>query len=215
MNAEPKELNLTAPKVLEAYGFAGDRLNFNDVYNSTHINIQIPHYVGMDQGHTVRARWASGRYTYNTETLTIGIPAPQNFKIPRLEVIDSIGSLVTVNYSVRTAPGTPLIISKSLTLNVDAQDFDLIEPRLSVDRKKVTVKFVNMGPGYTVRVRWHGTIVHDTETKPIVDNSSMAFDIPTSWIQENMGKLVLINYSVHRSGTTNNLMFSQLLRVML
>lgn len=215
MNAELNQLNLIAPKVLEAYGLAGDRLNFNDVNSSTHINVQVPHYVGMDKGHSVRVRWASGRFTYDTETLTIGTPATQNFKIPRLEVIDSIGSLVTVNYSLRTAPGTPLVISKSLTLNVDAQDFDLIEPRLSEDKKKVTVKFVNMTLGYTVRVRWHGTTVHDTETKPIVNSSSIAFDIPASWVQENIGRSVLINYSVYRSGSGNNLMFSQLLRTTL
>ncbi|MHC8371055.1 hypothetical protein ACYZT2_09630 [Pseudomonas sp. MDT1-85] len=215
MNADLNKLNLTAPKVLEAYGAAGDHLNFNAVYNSTHINVQIPHYVGMDKGHTVRVRWVSGRYKYDTETLTIGVPAPQNFKIPRLEVIDSIGSLVTVNYSVRTAQGLPLIISYALTLNVDAQEFDLVEPWLSADRKKVTVKFLNMRPGYTVRVRWHGRNVHDTDAKPIVDSSSIAFDTPASWVQENIGRTVSINYSVRHSGSNDNLMFSRVLRVSL
>jgi hypothetical protein len=213
MTTELKTINLVAPKVLEAYGADGKRLNFNDVYDRPHVNVEVPHYVGMLNGHTVRVRWTNGRYEYNTETLTIDTPAPLNFKIPRLEVIDSIGALVTVNYSVRLTPGAPLIISKSLSLNVDKQDFDLSEPRLSDDRKKVTVKFLNMTLGYTVRVRWHGVVVRDTESQPIQNSSSMTFDIPANWITENTGKSVLINYSVHRSESNDNLMFSRLLRI--
>lgn len=212
MITEQKNFNLTPPKVLEAYG-AGNRLNLNDIYNSSHVNVQVPHYIGMLRGHAIRMRWTNGRYKFDTEILTVGTPAPINFKVPRLEVIDSIGSLVTVNYSVRTEPGTPLIISKSLSLSIDPQLFDLSEPRLSSDRKKVTVKFFNMIPGYTVRVRWHGVRVHDTETKPINNSSSISFDIPSTWTSENIGATVLINYSVHHSNTNENLMFSRLLRV--
>ena len=215
MNAELTGFNLIAPKVLKSYGPAGDRLNFNDVYSDPYVEVVIPHYVGMTKGHIIRVRWASGRYKYDTDTLTISTPGPQTLKIPRLEVIDSIGSKVAVNYSVREASGLPLLISKSLTLNVDAQDFDLVEPRLTADRKKVTVKFLNMKTGYTVRVRWYGKVVRDTDTKPIINDSSIAFDIPLPWIQENIGNLVLINYSVYRSGSTDNLMFSQILRVQL
>lgn len=213
MTVELKTFNLVAPKVLEAYGTNGNRLNFNDVYNSTHVNVQIPHYVGMLNGHSVRVRWTNGRYKYDSETLTVGTPSPLNFKIPRLEVIDSIDSLVTVNYSVRLNPGVPLIISKSLSLNVDEQVFDLPEPRLSVDRNKVTVKFLNMTPGYTIRIRWHGVVIRDTESQPIQNSSSMAFDIPANWIKENTGKTVLINYSVRRSGSNDNLMLSRLRRI--
>ena len=215
MSTETRALDLLPPKVLEAYGTNGDRLNFNDVYNNNHINVQVPQYVGMTTGQTLRARWTSGRYVYETETLTVGQPAPQIFKIPRLEVIDSIGSLVTVNYSVRTVSGLPLQISKALTLRVDPQSFDLVEPRLSEDRKTVTVKFLNMTTGFTVKVRWHGIVVRDTESKPILNDSSIPFSIPASWGSENVGKTVLINYSVYRSGSNDNLMFSKLLRLAL
>lgn len=215
MSTETRALDLLPPKILEAYGTNGDRLNFNDVYNNTHINVQVPQYVGMTTGQTLRARWTSGRYVYETQTLTVGQPAPQIFKIPRLEVIDAIGGLVTVNYSVRIASGLPLQISKALTLRVDAQSFDLVEPRLSGDRKTVTVKFLNMTAGFTARVRWHGTVVRDTESKPILNDSSMPFAIPANWVSENIGKSVVVNYSVHRSGSNDNLMFSKLLRITL
>ncbi|QXI24316.1 hypothetical protein HU724_008550 [Pseudomonas iranensis] len=215
MSTELNALDLTAPKVLEAYGADGKRLNFNDVYNSTHVNVQVPHYVGMLGGQTVRVRWTNGRYKYDTETLTVSIPGKLNFRIPRLEVIDSIGSLVTANYSVRLSLDAPLLISKALSLSIDPQIFDLSEPRLSADRKNVTVKFLNMASGYTVRVRWHGVVVRDTESQPIQNSSSMAFSIPANWITENAGKIVSINYSLHRSGSNDNLMFSRVLRVML
>lgn len=215
MSTELNALNLTAPKVLEAYGADGNRLNFNDVYHKTHVTIQVPHFDGMLGGQAVTGRWTNGRAKYDTETLTVGIPGPLNFGIPRLEVIDSISSLVTVNYSVRLSPGTPLLISKSLSLNLDQQIFDLSEPRLSGDRKNVTVKFLNMTSGYTVRVRWHGVVVRDTESQPIQNSSSMAFGIPPGWITENAEKIVLINYSVDPSGSNDNLMFSRVLRVSL
>ncbi|MHC8340331.1 hypothetical protein [Pseudomonas sp. HLT2-19-2] len=212
MDAELNALNLIAPKVLEAYGSDGDRLNFNDVYNNPHINAQV-NFEGLSRGHQIQVRWATGNYVYKTETLTVGTPGPMLFKIPRLEVIDSIDSIVAVNYSVRLTPDAPLIISKSLTLNVDGQLYDLSKPRLSADRKEVTVKFLNMTTGYTVRVRWHGVVVRNTETQPIQNSSSMAFNIPASWVSENTNKAVLINYSVHQSNSNDNLMFSRLLRV--
>ncbi|MGV8886500.1 MAG: hypothetical protein ACOH2P_00205 [Pseudomonas sp.] len=212
MDTELNALNLIAPKVLEAYGAGGDRLNFNDVYNNPHVNIEV-NFEGMLRGNQIQVRWATGQYVYETETLTVGTPAPMPFKIPRLEVIDSIASSVAVNYSVRATPSASLIISKSLTLKVDPQSFDLSEPRLSADRKKVTVKFLNMTTGYTVRVRWHGVVVRDTETQPIQNSSSMAFNIPTSWVSENTNKTVLINYSAHQSGSNDNLMFSRLRRI--
>lgn len=214
MNATVNALNLVPPKVPKAYGVEGNRLNINDIYWDKYVEVQTD-YIGMLKGHAVRVRWVTRNHVYDSEILTVETPGPLIFRIPRLEVIDAIGGIATVNYSVRPKPNEPLLISKSLTLNVDQQMFDLSEPRLSADRKNVTVKFLNMTPGYTVRVRWHGVIVRDTETQPIQNTSSMTFNIPTAWITENAGKTVLINYSVHRSGSNDNLMFSRLLRITL
>jgi hypothetical protein len=214
MNATVNVFNLVPPKVLKAYGIKGNHLNINDIYRDKYVEVQTD-YIDMLKGHAVRARWVTRNHVYNSEILTVETPGPLTFKIPHLEVIDAIGGIATVNYSVRPTPNEPLLISKSLTLNVDQQMFDLSEPRLSADRKNVPVKFLNMTPGYTVRVRWHGVVIRDTETQPIQDTSSMAFDIPASWITENAGKTVPINYSVHRSGSNDNLMFSRLLRITL
>ncbi len=212
MEIEQVSWDLRRPTVIEA---PTDQLNFNAVYGKHYIYVQIPYYIGMLAGHTVKVRYASGRNTHHSETLKVTKPSPLNVAIPILEVVDSIDSSVSVSYSVRPNPGAPLQNSEILDLSVMEQTFDLPRPRLSSDRKNVTVKFLNMVPGYTVRVRWHGVVVRDTESLPIQNESSMSFSIPTGWVSENWGKQVIINYSVHRSGSDDNLMFSRLLRVML
>lgn len=212
MAIEQVSWDLRRPKVLEA---PADQLNFNDVYGRQYINVQVPHYTGMVAGHTLKACFASGRHTFRTETLTVAKPSPQILRIPILEVIDAIYSLTSVSYSVRTRAGAPVIYSEILDLTVTGQPFDLPKPRLSNDRRHVTVKFLNMVPGYTVRVRWHGVVVRDTKSLPIQNDSSMSFSIPEQWLSENRGKEVPINYSLHKSGSVDNLMFSRLLRVTL
>lgn len=204
--------DLRRPKVLEA---PADKLNFNDVYGRQHINVQVPHYPGMIAGHSLKIRFASGRHTFRTETLTVAKPSPQNLIIPILEVIDAIDSETSVSYSVRPGSGAPLIYSEILDLTVAEQSFDLPKPKFFADRRTVTVKFLNMAPGYTVRVRWHGVMVRDTEIQPILDDSSMSFAIARQWVTENFGKTVHINYSVHQSGSNDKLMFSRVLRITL
>lgn len=212
MAIEQMSWDLRRPKVLEA---PADQLNFNNVYGRHYINVQVPHYTGMVAGHTLKVRFASGRHTFRTETLTIAKPSPINLIIPILEVVDAIDSEASVSYSVRPGVNAPLIYSEMLDLNVTEQPFDLTKPRLSNDRSNVAVKFLNMVPGYTVRVRWHGVVVRDTGILPTQNDSSMNFSIPEQWRSENRGKEVLINYSLHRSGSGDNLIFSRLLRVTL
>ncbi len=67
--------------------------------------------------------------------------------------------------------------------------------------------------GYSVRVRWTGTTTRDTETQAVTTGQSNTFDIPTAWITENRGKTVLINYSIVRTNSSEQRMFSQVLRV--
>lgn len=210
MAIEQLSWDLRRPKVLEA---PADQLSFNTVYGRQYINVQVPHYTGMVAGHTIKACFASGRHTFRTETLTVAKPSPQNLIIPILEVVDAIDSVTSVSYSVRPGAGAPVIYSEILDLLVTEQPFDLPKPRLSNDRRNVTVKFLGMVPGYTVRVRWHGVVVRDTENQPIQNDSSMSFSIPEQWRSENKDREVSINFSLHRSGSDDNLMFSRLLRV--
>ncbi|WP_448092190.1 hypothetical protein [Pseudomonas lini] len=204
-----------APKVLEAYGAQGERLKMADIYYATHITIQVPPYPGMAIGQTLRARWASERHVYDSPITTVQRVGPMNFNVPRLEVIDAIGTKVPVEYTVRNFPNGPLHRSRVLPLAVDPQALDLTPPRLTTDRTRVTVRFPGMAAGYHARVRITGVATRETDWQELKADVTAEFRIPRTWIDENEGKDVLFNYSIHRSGSTDNLMFSQLLRVTL
>ncbi|CAN1603360.1 protein of unknown function [Pseudomonas mediterranea] len=50
--------------------------------------------------------------------------------------------------------------------------------------------------------------IRDTETQDVTTGQANVFDIPSTWIIENSGKPVLINYSIVRKNSTEQRMFS-------
>jgi len=219
LTSDPKPLDikttieLQLPKVLEAYGARGDRLKMADIYYATHVTIQIPQYLGMAIGQTIRARWASVRQIYDSPITTVEKVGPMNFSVPRLEVVDAIASTVPVSCTVRTYPNGPLHRSQALPLAVDAQAFVLTPPRLTPDQTTVTIRYPGMATGYHARVRLAGVVTRKTAWQDLKTGVTAEFSIPASWIVENKGKTVLINYSVNRPGIDEHSMFSQVLRV--
>ena len=209
----PIELKL--PKVLEAYGALGDRLKMGDIYNARHVTVQIPHYQGMAIGHTIRVRWASARNTYDSAITTVEKVGPMDFTVPRLEVVDAIGSTVRVSFTVRRIPNGPLHRSEALLLAVDPQKFVLTPPRLTPDQTTVTIRYTGMATGYHARVRVAGVVTRKTEWQDLKTGITAEFSIPAIWIAENKGRTVLINYSVNRPGINEHSQFSQVLRVAL
>ena len=213
MHSTSTTLDPANPKVLEAYGAAGDRLDFDSVYHAEHITAQVPHYTGMARGHTVRMTWENPRHFYHSEVVTVGTPGVIDIRIPRIEVIDAIGHTVKVYFTVRTAPDTPLIYSEYLLLRIDPQAFDLIAPTLSSDQKTVSVNYVGLVTGYTVRIRATGKTTWDSDERDVQTGVTPIFTLPAHWIAENQGIDTLINYSVYKSGSGQRLMFSKVLRV--
>jgi hypothetical protein len=201
------------PKILEAYGSAGDRLNFDSVYYAEYITAQIPHYTGMARGQTVRVTWENPRHTYHSEVVTVGTPGIINIRIPRIEVIDAIGHTVLVYYTARTTPGAPLIPSRKLLLGVDPQTLDLLPPTLSADQKTLSVNYVGMVSGYTVRIRAIGKTQWDSDERNVQTGVIPTFTLPPIWSAANQEVDVQINYSVYKSGSGQHLMFSKVLRV--
>jgi hypothetical protein len=206
---------LKPPKVLEAYGALGDHLKMADIYEARHVTIQIDQYVGMAIGQTIRARWDSARHRCDSDITEVTAVGPMTFLVPRMEVVDSINSTVPVSFTVRTFPTGPLHRSTALQLAVDPQEFVLPPPRLSSDRTTVTVRYPRMADGQIARVRLGGVITRRTEWQPMKTDVTAAFAIPESWLEENTGKTILINYAVSRTGTDELSQFSQVLRVQL
>lgn len=213
MNSVSAVTDPAAPKVLEAHGSAGDQLDFNKVYYAQYVNAQVPHYTGMARGHTVRITWENPRHTYHSEVITVGTPGTIDIRIPRLEVIDSIGHTVKILYTVRTAPGTPLIPSRYLLLHILPQPFDLLAPTLSSDQKTVSVNYAGMTTGYTVRVRATANTLWESDTRPVQAGVTQVFILPSDWRTNNRGADARINYTVYKSGSGERLMFSKVLRV--
>lgn len=206
-------ISLKPPKVLEAYGAQANRLKMSDIYEARHVTVQVQQYVGMTIGQTIRARWASARNIYDSVITTVTAVGTMEFLIPRMEVVDSIGNTVPVSFTVRTYPDGPLHRSVPLSLVVDAQTFILPPPRLTPDLTNVTVRYPAMATGYHARVRLGGVITRKTEWHDMKNGVTAEFSIPASWIAENRGKTVLINYSVNRPGIDEQSQFSQVLRV--
>ncbi|WP_130902399.1 hypothetical protein [Pseudomonas sp. Sample_23] len=206
---------LKPPKVLEAYGENHDRLKMADIYEARHVTVQVQQYVGMAIGQTVRVRWASERHVYDSDITTVAAVGAMNILVPRMEVVDSIGSTVPVNFTVRTFINGPLHRAEPLQLKIDVQPFELPPPRFSSDQTLVTVRYPAMTDGYQARVRWGGVVTRRTEWQNMHPDNTAAFSIPTVWLNENKGTTVLINYSVHQTGSNEQSQFSQVLRVVL
>ena len=204
---------LKPPKILEAYGTQGDRLKMSDIYTSRHITARIEHYVGMAIGQTIRLRYASARHVYDSAITTVTSVGAMDLNVPRMEVVDSIGSTVPVSFTVRTYPNGPLHRSDPLSLAVDAQVFVLPPPRLTPDQTTVTVRYPAMASGYQARVRFGGVITRRTQWQDMRTGITAEFSIPASWVSANKGKTVLINYSVNRPGIDEQSQFSQVLRI--
>lgn len=121
-------------------------------------------------------------------------------KIPRMEFIDALGSVVEVSYSVRRIqPGGPIECSQILPVRVDPQAIDLPEPQISADRTRVTVHYPSMLTGHSVRVRRVGVNNYDSEGQEAeTGGGGNVFEIPGAWIAENKGRTVPVNYKVSR-----------------
>ncbi|MPQ66169.1 hypothetical protein [Pseudomonas sp. MWU12-2319] len=199
------------PLVLKAYKTTGNEqwLRMADIYTDDVVNVEVPHYTGMDKDDTLKPRW-EGRVNYSGAVTTVGNPPGKRLiPIPRMEVIDNIGRTVDVGYSVKEKGTGDTIESEKLTLHIDPQAVTLPPPTYSG-----STVLVNVGQaGYTVGVRWVGVTTHDTAVQNVVVGQVNTFAIDNAWITENRGKTVLINYSIKRSDNTGDRMFSWVLRV--
>ena len=206
-----ENLNLIPPLVLEAFGPGGDQLEFSRLPNGTDVHVRVPQYPGMAIGQTVRVRWVS-RVVFDTDIKPVERIMPIEFTIWRDEVIDSIGQLVVVNYSVVEQQDGPINPSKALDLTVLPQSLNLVAPTINAGTTTVSVAYQGSLTSHTISVRWRGVNDHTTGVqRPPANGGITRFTIPAQWVTENRGRQVLINYSV--GAGDNPMIFSQLLRI--
>lgn len=206
---------LRVPEVEKATGPENDQLDMKDFYRADYVTVTVRQYPNMKSGDTVRVRWANPRFTYRTEIETVVTPGDMEFKIPRMELIDSIGQIVPVSYTVVRGTGQPVEPSDVLTLTVARQAIELPPPRYTAANRQVSVLYTDQDNGHTAQVRWQGVILRQTGTLRVVKGTPTLFTIDQLWVSENTGNTVLINYSVSRQRPDEDLLFSQVLRLAL
>ena len=207
----PETPGKTEPKIPKAYNAAGDHLRMSDIYTDAHVDVEVPHYADMHATDTIRVHW-HGRVNYNSAIIEVGDPPGKRLiPVPRLEVVDNIGRSVEVGYSVKEKGVGETIESSRLTLHIDPQTVHPLSPprysasQVTVDNDSLT--------GYSIRARWTGVTTHDTESQSMTPGQANVFNIPDTWITENSGKTVLVNYSIVRNNSSEQRMFSQVLRI--
>lgn len=197
------------PDIPDVAGEKSKQLTKAYYYRLPYLAVSIPHYDGMAAGDSVSVRWTSPNHTYNSEEKTIGVPGPITFQVPRVEVIDSIGHTAQISFAVRRANKTEER-SSALPVQVEGQGLDLPAPTISSDLHTVVVSFNGMMSSHRVSVRLEGVQVHDTALQ--YGAGTLSFSIPESWLQENRGKTVIINYAVG-DDKGSQYQFSRILRI--
>lgn len=202
-------LNLVEPSVLEATGEHNDVLDYALINDNVHV--VVPDY-NMQIGDTVKVYWL-GNVETGSEIKPVTTIAPLTFVISKYEVIDVIGRSANVWYTVKRPPSPTEYISAIKRVVVLPQEFELPAPTINANRTIVTVQRGNLHTNFTVEVRWIGVREHETPHQTLKNENHLDFSIPTSWVDENRGKRVLINYSVRLANDDGRYRFSRILRL--
>ncbi|MFJ4193452.1 hypothetical protein [Pseudomonas sp. NPDC089534] len=208
-------LDLKPPKVLEAKDANGTVLNFaRDFYEAPHATVEV-NYTGSAPGQTVKVYWVGRNSTYGSGVQTVTAAGQTlTFRVPRTEVVDCIASGAEVSYTVRL-PGTQQDIpSRNLHINVTAQKHLLREPTLNADKTNLRAYYPALEAPYSVRISLTvGTTRYDSSEFDITRPDYTDVAVPPAWISNNRGKAGLFNYTLHRVGTGEPIIFSWYLRV--
>ncbi|MGF6208071.1 hypothetical protein [Pseudomonas frederiksbergensis] len=210
------DLDLRPPVVLEAKEASGARLNFQkDFYEADFATVTV-NYTGSAPGQTVKV-YAIGRAnTYGSGIQTVQVTGQTlTFRVPRLEVVDSIGTRMTFYYTVRLPGTSEDLPSRSLEISVTGQPLHLPEPTLNGSRNNARVYYPTLVGEYRVRLRLYGVVIRDSDEIYINRPNYMDVAIPSNWLTENMSRDVIFNYTLRKTGTNELIQFSWCLRVRL
>lgn len=203
------------PTVREASGKDGNKLLLTDFYRADHVTVEVPVYEGMAAGQTVSVSWAGPSITYVSRPETVTEVAPLSLRIPRTEVIDTIGSTARVTFSIRHGNGH-VQVSRTAIVEVEAQPLELPAPTLSDDHTQVLVRFPAMNTEYHANVRLQGATTLDLPRQDVVSKDAIAFRIPDAWLAANRGRDILVTYAVaSKQKREDPWRFSRVLRVRL
>jgi hypothetical protein len=210
------DLDLTAPKVLEAKDANGTVINFErDFYREDFATVEVA-YTGSNTGQRVKAIFAGRNFRWISDAQTVNTPGQiLTFKVPRLEVVDSIRSNAKVSYTVQLPGTTTDVPSKELDLRITAQKHALPEPTLNAAKTNLRIYYPTLEATYKYRIALHGVTTRYGDELYIGQANYTDVAVPSAWLTENRGKDVLFNYTLKRVGSTDPIIFSWCLRVTL
>lgn len=190
----------------------GGRLNFhNDMYRDDYLEVEVRPFPGMANGQSITLEWVGPYHTW-LHTERVDAVQTLRFQVPRLEVVDAIGSSVEISYSVNNTGSPPF------TLNIDSQGMDMPPPRYfpqeDADTAAVSILSPDQQSSHKGRVRWVGVTEYDSEEVYLQPDRPKYFQIPRRLVDENRGREVLINYSIYR-GNQEPFRFSRVRRLKL
>lgn len=188
------------------------RLNFHEaMYYDEYLEVHVLPFPGMAIGQSIKLTW-DGPYFDWSDTLPVDAIQTLIFRVPRLEVIDAIGRSVQISYTVNGASPSPVYI-----LNIDSQGMEMPPPRYFPQEGSPTAAVSILSPdqqsGHKGRVRLYGVnpTPWDSTEEYLQAGTAKYFQVPRSVIEENKGRVVLINYSIYR-GNNEPFRFSRVLR---
>ncbi|MFP0197558.1 hypothetical protein ACKJSM_20585 [Pseudomonas sp. PHC1] len=217
VHVKQPDLDLLPPKVLEATGSNGTVLDFDkNFYQAQHATVDVK-YTGSAPGQTVKVYWTGRATTYGSEIKTVTYAGQTlRFLIPRHEVIDCLGSKAEVTYTVKIPNDPKTYLSRDLDLTVTAQKHHLPEPTLNASRTNLRIYYPTLEAQYTGRISLLvGTTRYDSSEFPVTQSSYTDVAVPQSWYSGNQGKPGLFNFTIRRTGSLDNIIFSWFLRLTL
>lgn len=210
------DLDLRPPVVVDAREANGTRLNFQrDFYYADFATVTV-NYTGSAPGQTVRL-YAIGRAnTWSSPIQTVqSVGQTLTFQVPRLEVVDSIGNPMEFHYTVRLPGTTEDRKSRSLDVEITAQQLRLGAPTVNGGRNNARVGFPTLIGQYRVRLTLFGVVTRNSDEIYINRPDYMDIPIPSNWLTENMNRAVIFNYTLKKTESTELIQFSQCLRIQL
>jgi hypothetical protein len=207
-------LDLKAPEVLEALELNGTRLNFErDFYEAKFATVKVA-FTGSAPGQTVKVYWEGRNSTYGSEIQTVSFAGQTlSFSVPRLEVVDCIGSGAKIWYTVRLPNTIQDLPSRGLDITVTPQSLRLAEPTLNGDKSNLRTHYPSLVGQYTVRMGFIGVTPHYGPEVSITNPSYTDHPVPRAWLDENRGKTVMFNFTLRKTDTGEPLIFSWYLRL--
>lgn len=212
-------LDLLKPTVLEAKEANGTLLNFEkDFYQNPHATVEVQ-YTGSNAGQKVRVYCIGRAETYGSDTQTVSAPGQKlTFLIPRRVIVDSIANKIEFSYTVILPNTGTELSSKDLDVNITRQKHLCGVPTINAARDNLRLYAPNpLEAQYTARISLtiDGQTRLDSHEIPYVPGPYMDFRIPAGWVSSNPGKTGYFNYSIRRTGSTDPIIFSPYLKVLL